>query len=62
MKNTIIQCISESIAAKQKILQDEDFLYKIETAVTLISKAFQQGSKVWFCGNHGIAQFLFLTL
>lgn len=55
MKNIIIKCISESISAKQQILQDENFIQKIENAVTLISKAFQQGSKVWFCGNGGSA-------
>ena len=55
MKNTIKNCISESIAVKQQILQDEDFINKIENAVTLISKAFQQGNKVWFCGNGGSA-------
>ena len=55
MKSIITHCISESIAAKQRILQDEDFIQKIENAVMLISKAFQQGNKVWFCGNGGSA-------
>lgn len=55
MKSIITHCISESIAAKQRILHDEDFTQKIENAVMLISEAFQHGNKVWFCGNGGSA-------
>lgn len=55
MKNIIINCIAESIRVKQQILQDENFINRIENAVILISKAFRQGSKVWFCGNGGSA-------
>ncbi|ANI90020.1 phosphoheptose isomerase [Arachidicoccus ginsenosidimutans] len=55
MKDIITHCINESINAKQQILQDADFINKIESAVTLISAAFQRGNKVWFCGNGGSA-------
>lgn len=55
MKHTIKNCISESISVKQQIMQDEQFINKIESAVKLISEAFQQGYKVWFSGNGGSA-------
>ncbi|HEU0228890.1 MAG TPA: D-sedoheptulose 7-phosphate isomerase [Arachidicoccus soli] len=55
MKDIIINCISESINTKQRILQDESFLDKIEEAVQLVVNAFRAGNKVWFCGNGGSA-------
>ncbi|MGF7230752.1 D-sedoheptulose-7-phosphate isomerase [Arachidicoccus sp.] len=55
MKDIITNCIGESIATKERILADELFLNKIENAVNIISKAFQRGNKVWFCGNGGSA-------
>ncbi len=55
MKETIMHCIRQSLTVKQEILADESFLKKIEDAVKLISSAFQQGHKIWFCGNGGSA-------
>lgn len=55
MKEIITNCISESIATKQRILEDAVFLRKIEDAVKLIVDAFKAGNKVWFCGNGGSA-------
>jgi D-sedoheptulose 7-phosphate isomerase len=55
MKDIIVNCITESIRTKQEILQDADFINRIENAVMLISKAFKQENKIWFCGNGGSA-------
>ncbi|AYD48871.1 D-sedoheptulose-7-phosphate isomerase [Arachidicoccus soli] len=55
MKDIILNCISESINTKQRILQDQSFLDKIEEAVKLVVNAFRTGNKVWFCGNGGSA-------
>ena len=55
MKSVIQSCISQSIEVKQKILQDEFFLARIELAIDIITKAFESGRKVWFCGNGGSA-------
>ncbi len=55
MKDIISNCISESINTKQRILQDQSFLDKIEEAVKLVVNAFRTGNKVWFCGNGGSA-------
>jgi D-sedoheptulose 7-phosphate isomerase len=53
--NNIREIISRSIETKQQILNDEDFLARIEKAVDLITTAFKSGNKVLFCGNGGSA-------
>ncbi len=53
--NNIKDIITKSIETKQQILQDEEFLARIEKAVELISAAFKNGNKVLFCGNGGSA-------
>jgi D-sedoheptulose 7-phosphate isomerase len=55
MKSIIKDCISRSIAVKQQILADEVFLTRIQEAVDTITRAFEAGKKVWFCGNGGSA-------
>jgi len=55
MQSIIKDCISRSISVKQQILQDEGFLQRIASAVILVTKAFNAGRKVWFCGNGGSA-------
>ncbi len=55
MSEKIRQIISASIQTKQEILNDDEFIKKIENAVDIIVHAFQQGSKVLFCGNGGSA-------
>jgi len=47
--------ISESIGVKQKILNDPELIAKIEKAAALLTEAFRQGHKVYFCGNGGSA-------
>ena len=56
MSTQKIQSIIESsIAVKQQYVADAAFLEKINTAVTLVAKAFKDGYKVQFCGNGGSA-------
>lgn len=56
MSTQKIQSIIESsIAVKQQYVSDPAFLEKINSAVTLVAKAFKDGYKVQFCGNGGSA-------
>ena len=55
MSDQIKNIISKSIETKQQILNDDEFIKKIENAVDVIVHAFQQGKKVLFCGNGGSA-------
>ncbi len=47
--------ISESIAVKQKLLDDDVIPAKLEEIVRQTVNALQQGSRLWFCGNGGSA-------
>src|SRR5215467_3899776 len=47
--------IRSSIEVKQKILQDENLQKTIEHIVDMIVNAFQNGKRVYFCGNGGSA-------
>lgn len=51
----IKQLISASIAVKEKILQDEELIQRIQQVADLTVKAFKEGNKVLFCGNGGSA-------
>lgn len=51
----IRQIIKASIDTKERILQDEGLLQTIAAAVDAITQAFQQGKRVYFCGNGGSA-------
>ncbi len=55
MNEKIKNIISASIETKQQILNNDEFIKKIENAVDVIVHAFQQGKKVLFCGNGGSA-------
>lgn len=56
MKNLkIIDIIKESLDIKSKILHDEQLINLIENAITMITKTFENGNKVFFCGNGGSA-------
>lgn len=55
MNKLIQNSIRESIAVKQAILADEAFLQKLEQTAQCLTKAFQSGNKVLFCGNGGSA-------
>ncbi len=51
----IPQSITESIAAKQAILDDHDFLHRIENAAQMITTSLRGGGRIHFCGNGGSA-------
>jgi D-sedoheptulose 7-phosphate isomerase len=53
--NSIKEIISKSIETKQRILEDDDFVARIQNAVDLVTTAFENGNKVLFCGNGGSA-------
>jgi D-sedoheptulose 7-phosphate isomerase len=55
MLQKIKQIITASINTKQQLLSDEILLAKIEQSVDIITKAFEAGNKVLFCGNGGSA-------
>lgn len=55
MKDIIQQCIQASIQVKKSILQDAEFQERIEAAVASILLCFQQGKRIYFCGNGGSA-------
>jgi D-sedoheptulose 7-phosphate isomerase len=54
-KNKIIGWLNDSIALREKLIQDSDFIYKITEAAKIISRAFQDNKKILFCGNGGSA-------
>ena len=55
MTNKISSIIKASIEVKQTILADASLIPVIEQAVEVVTKAFQNGNKVLFCGNGGSA-------
>lgn len=55
MNKRIPQSIEQSIAAKNAILADSDFLMRIEKAAEMIITSLRGGGKIHFCGNGGSA-------
>jgi D-sedoheptulose 7-phosphate isomerase len=55
MTDKIKKIIQASIEAKQRLLQNEELIGTIEKVVDVIVKAFQNGKRVYFCGNGGSA-------
>ena len=55
MTEKIKDIIQASINVKQKLLQSEELIDAIEKVVEVIVKAFQNGKRVYFCGNGGSA-------
>jgi D-sedoheptulose 7-phosphate isomerase len=55
MTEKIKQIISASITVKQQILQDEAMITTLQQCVAIITRAFQNGNKLLFCGNGGSA-------
>ena len=54
-ESNIQHAIEESIAVKQFILNDKDFLKRIEETVVLCVNSLKLGGKIWFAGNGGSA-------
>lgn len=55
MKENIRSIIQASIDCKIALSENEELISVIERAVEIITKAFQQGNKILFCGNGGSA-------
>jgi D-sedoheptulose 7-phosphate isomerase len=55
MTEKIKKIIAASAEVKQSILNDDEFIQRIENAVSVIASAFEKGNRVWFCGNGGSA-------
>jgi D-sedoheptulose 7-phosphate isomerase len=55
MSNLIQSIIQDSIAVKEQLLHDEKKIALLQTIVSEIVKAFNNGNKVLFCGNGGSA-------
>lgn len=49
------ESIEQSIAVKQAILADADFMHRIEQAANLLVASLKNGGKIHFCGNGGSA-------
>lgn len=55
MKKTIQNIIQSSVDTKSRIINDEGLLGTIEMVVKVVTAAFQNGHRVYFCGNGGSA-------
>lgn len=55
MSPRISQSITDSINAKQAILNNPEFLARIESAAAIITNSLRNGGKIHFCGNGGSA-------
>ena len=51
----IKQAVQESIEAKQALLQEPDFISRMERAVEMIVHSLENNGKIHFCGNGGSA-------
>lgn len=55
MNQQIKNIISDSVAVKNKILQDEVLLKTVEAIVDGMVAALKKGNRIYFCGNGGSA-------
>ena len=55
MKKKILSIIKASIETKEKLLVNEELINTIAKVADLIAGTFQQGNRVYFCGNGGSA-------
>ena len=55
MKNKIKEIIAASIDTKKALLEDEEMISKISSAVDMMVQAFKKGNHIYFCGNGGSA-------
>ena len=55
MSEQIKHIISESIAVKQQLLNDETVINRLNAVTDIMVTAFKNGKKVLFCGNGGSA-------
>src|SRR5688500_18137077 len=55
MQQTIKDIIQASIDTKQRVLDNQELLNKVEQITNVIVSAFNGANKVLFCGNGGSA-------
>ncbi|HTS42951.1 MAG TPA: D-sedoheptulose 7-phosphate isomerase [Puia sp.] len=55
MQSKIETIIKESVAVKNKVLQDKKIVKTVEDVVALMVKALKKGNRIYFCGNGGSA-------
>ena len=55
IRNRIAESISDSIAVKQQIIDNQDFINHIEAAAEMMVAALRAGGRIHFCGNGGSA-------
>jgi len=55
MKEKIKNIIGESVAVKNKVLQDEKLISTIQEITEAIVHALKNGKRIYFCGNGGSA-------
>lgn len=55
MQTKIQEIIRASIQTKEGILADPDMLERLEAVVELVTEAYRQGRRLYFCGNGGSA-------
>jgi len=51
----IKQLIQASISVKQQLMEDDALVSVIGTVADVITNAFRDGKRVYFCGNGGSA-------
>lgn len=54
-KGSIKSAIASSIEVKERLLLDEEFLKRLEQAITVLTKTLRSGKRVYLCGNGGSA-------
>lgn len=55
MQDKIRNIISESVAVKNQVLQNDVLLKTVEEVASLMVKALKNGNRIYFCGNGGSA-------
>jgi D-sedoheptulose 7-phosphate isomerase len=55
MKQTISDVFSKSVAVRQAILADKEFLGRVEQAARMMAKTISSGGTIYACGNGGSA-------
>lgn len=55
MRDKIRNIISESVAVKNQVLQNDVLLKTVEKVASLMVKALKNGNRIYFCGNGGSA-------
>ena len=55
MNQRIKDIFQESVNTKQRVINDDNMIQLVQTVSDIITQAFKNGNKVYFCGNGGSA-------